>query len=101
MSPPLALQQVGDEYLLFGIAALISLAAFVGLILAPALSDAIDSYLHFQYVPHPLSAYGRIWEKAAAGVLSLVVLAALVVTGVIIGLMIVYYYPDIVRLFEG
>jgi hypothetical protein len=82
--PPIALQEVGDEYLLFGIAALISLAAFVGLILVPA-----------------LSAYGRIWEKAAAGLLSLVVLAALVVTGVIIGLMVVYYYPDIVRLLEG
>ena len=81
---PIALQQVGDEYLLFGIAALISLVAFVGLILVPA-----------------LSAYGRIWEKAAAGVLSLVVLAALVVTGVIIGLMVVYYYPDIVRLLRG
>jgi hypothetical protein len=84
MTPPLALQEVGDEYLLFGIAALISLAAFVGLILVPA-----------------LGAYGRMWEKAAAGLLSLVVLAALVVTGVIIGLMIVYYYPDIVRLLEG
>ena len=84
MPLPLALQQVGDEYLLFGSAALISLVAFVGLILVPA-----------------LSAYGRLWEKAAAGVLSMVVLAALVVTGVIIGLMIVYYYPDIVRLIEG
>jgi hypothetical protein len=75
---PLALQKIGDEYLLFGIAGLITLLAFVGLILMPA-----------------LSAYGRIWEKAAAGLLSLVVLAALVVTGVIIGLAIVYYYPDI------
>jgi len=84
MSLPLALQKVGDEYLLFGIAGLISLAAFVSLILVPA-----------------LSAYGRIWEKAAAGLLSMVVLAALVVTGVIIGLMVVYYYPDIVRLVEG
>ena len=81
---PIALQEVADEYLLFGIAALISLVAFVGLILVPA-----------------LSAYGRIWEKAAAGVLSLVVLAALVVTGVIIGLMVVYYYPDIIRLLGG
>jgi uncharacterized membrane protein len=84
MSLPLALQHVGDEYLLFGVAGLVSLVAFVGLILAPA-----------------LSAYGRIWEKAAAGLLSLVVLAALVVTGVIIGLMIVYYYPEIVRLLDG
>jgi uncharacterized membrane protein len=84
MPLPLALQQLADEYLLFGAAALISLVAFVGLILVPA-----------------LSAYGRIWEKAAAGILSMVVLAALVVTGVIIGLMIVYYYPDIVRFVEG
>ena len=82
--PPIALQQISDEYLLLGIAALISVVAFVGLILVPA-----------------LSAYGRIWEKAAAGALSLVVLAALVVTGVIIGLMVVYYYPDIVRLLGG
>jgi uncharacterized membrane protein len=78
---PLALQRIEDEYVLFGAAALITLVAFVGLILIPA-----------------LSAYGRIWEKAAAGVLSLVVLAALVITGVIIGLAIVYYYPDIINL---
>jgi hypothetical protein len=84
MSLPLALQHVGDEYLLFGSAALVSLVAFVGLILAPA-----------------LSAYGRIWEKAAAGLLALVVLAALVVSGVIIGLAVVYYYPEISRLFGG
>jgi hypothetical protein len=77
--PPLALQEVGDEYLLFGIAGFIALVAFVGLILVPA-----------------MSAYGRIWEKAAAGFLSIVVLAALVVIGVIIGLAVVYYYPDIV-----
>jgi hypothetical protein len=81
MSLPLALQKIGDEYLLFGVAGLITLVAFVGLILVPA-----------------LSAYGRIWEKAAAGFLSVIVLAALVVVGVIFGLMIVYYYPDIVNL---
>jgi hypothetical protein len=84
MSLPLALQHSGNEYLLFGAAAFVSLVAFVALILVPA-----------------LSAYGRIWEKAAAGLLSLVVLAALVVTGVIIGLAIVYYYPEIVKLFGG
>ena len=62
---PLALQKIDDEYLLFGVAGLITLVAFVGLILVPA-----------------LSSYGRIWEKAAAGLLSLFVLAALVVIGV-------------------
>jgi hypothetical protein len=83
MSLPLALQKIENEYLLFGVAGLITLVAFVGLILIPA-----------------LSAYGRIWEKAAAGLLSIVVLAALVVTGVVIGLAIVYYYPDIVHLLK-
>jgi hypothetical protein len=83
MSLPLALQKIGDEYVLFGIAGLIALVAFVGLILVPA-----------------VGAYGRIWEKAAAGVLSVVVLAALIVIGVIVGLTIVYYYPDLVHIFK-
>jgi hypothetical protein len=79
---PLALQRIENEYLLFGIAGLVALSAFVGLILIPA-----------------LSAYGRIWEKAAVSVLSLVVLAALVLVGVIVGLLIVYYYNDLAELF--
>ena len=78
---PLALQKIEDEYLLFGIAGLISIAAFVGLILVPA-----------------LSSFGRVWEKAAAGFLSLFVFAALVLSGVVIGLAVVYYYNDIVNL---
>lgn len=79
--PVLALQKIESEYLLFGIAGLISLVAFVGLILIPA-----------------LGAYGRLWEKAAAGALSLIVLVALVLVGVVIGLAVVYYYNDIVNL---
>jgi hypothetical protein len=75
---PLALQKIQNEYLLFGIAGLITLVAFVGLILIPA-----------------LSSFGRIWEKAAAGFLSLFVLAALILVGVVIGLAVVYYYNDI------
>jgi len=78
------LAKIGTEYLLFGGAGLVSLAAFVGLILVPA-----------------LSSYGRIWEKAAAGVLSVFVLAALVLVGVVTGLAIVYYYNDIVNLLNG
>jgi hypothetical protein len=79
---PLALQKIENEYLLFGAAGLIALVAFVGLILVPA-----------------LGSYGRLWEKAAAGVLSLVVLAALVLIGVVAGLVFVYYYNDIASLF--
>ena len=86
MSPvlPLALQKIENEYLLFGVAGLVSLVAFVGLILVPA-----------------VSSYGRIWEKAAAGFVSLFVLAALVLTGVVIGLAVVYYYNDIRNLLHG
>jgi len=81
---PLALQKIDHEYLLFGVAGLVSLTAFVGLILAPA-----------------VSSYGRVWEKAAAGFLSLFVLAALVLVGVVFGLAIVYYYNDIINLIHG
>jgi hypothetical protein len=80
---PLALQKIENEYLLFGAAGLIALVAFVGLILVPA-----------------LGAYGRLWEKAVAGALSVIVLVALVLTGVVVGLAIVYYYNDIVALFR-
>ena len=75
-APLLAL---GTEYYLFGGAAVISLAAFVGLILVPA-----------------LSAYGRTWEKFAAGLLSLFVLVALVLIGVAIGLVVFYEWDGIV-----
>lgn len=79
-----ALTDLGHQYLLYGIAGAVCLAIFVTLILVPA-----------------LSAYGRIWEKAAAGFLSLFVLAALVIGGVVIGLAIVYYYTDIVNFING
>lgn len=79
-----ALTGVGNQYWLFGAAGVICLVTFVLLILQPA-----------------LSAHGRIWEKAAAGFLSLFVLAALMVGGVVIGLAIVYYYTDIVHFING
>ncbi len=69
---------VAPEYLLFGGAGLITLLAFSGLILAPA-----------------LGAYGRAWEKFAAAFLSLFVLATLVAIGVAVGVAIVYYWNDI------
>ena len=69
---------LGTEYYLFGVAGLVSLAAFVGLILAPA-----------------LGSYGRPWEKFAAGFLSLFVLAALVLVGVVVGLVVFYEWDSI------
>jgi len=81
---PLALQKIENEYLLFCLAWLVALSAFVGLILVPA-----------------LGAYGRLWEKTAAGVLSLFVLAALVLMGVVLGLAVVYYYDNFLNLVNG
>ncbi len=78
---PLALQKIEDDYVLFGAAALISLVAFVALILVPA-----------------VGSYGRLWEKAVAGLLSVIVLLALVCTGVVLGVAVVYYYNDIAEL---
>ena len=77
----LAVAKFSEQYLLYGVAGLVCLVVFITLILTPA-----------------LSAYGRIWEKAAAGFLSLFVLAALVLGGVVVGLVIVYYYNDITNL---
>jgi hypothetical protein len=82
--PVFALAKLGHQYLLYGVAGVICLVVFATLILSPA-----------------LSAYGRVWEKAAAGFLSLFVLAALVVAGVVIGLVIVVFYPNIVNLLNG
>ena len=82
--PVFALAKLGHQYLLYGVAGAICLVVFVTLILSPA-----------------LSSYGRAWEKAAAGFLSLFVLAALVIGGVVIGLVVVYYYTDIVNLING
>lgn len=77
----LALAKLTEQYLLYGVAGAICLVLFVTLILSPA-----------------LSAYGRIWEKAAAGFLSLFILAALVLGGIVVGLVIVYYSNDISNL---
>jgi hypothetical protein len=76
---PAPLAKIGSEYLLFGGAGVVSLAAFIGLILVPA-----------------LGSYGRAWEKVAASFMSLFVLLALVLIGIAAGLAIVRYYNDIV-----
>ncbi|MGH2951861.1 MAG: hypothetical protein ACRDKX_07455 [Solirubrobacterales bacterium] len=74
--------KIGTEYLLFGGAGLISLAAFTALILVPA-----------------MGSFGRTWEKATAVLVSIFVLAALLAVGVAIGIAIVYYWDDITQLF--
>ena len=81
---PLALEKIEHEYVLFGVAGFITLAAFVGLILVPA-----------------VGSYGRLWEKAAAGLLSVFVLAALVLIGIVVGLLAVVYYDNFLNLLNG
>jgi hypothetical protein len=83
MTPPLPstvapVLALGTEYYLFGIAGLLSIAVFVGLILVPA-----------------LGSYGRVWEKLVAGFLSLFVLAALVLIGLVIGVVVFLNWDDI------
>jgi hypothetical protein len=75
---------IGTEYFLFGGAALISVLAFAALILAPA-----------------IGSYGRSWEKVTAALLSVFVLAALIFMGVALGVLIVYFWPDITNLLPG
>lgn len=72
------LSAIDSEYYLFGAAGLVSVAVFGALILAPA-----------------LGAYGRRWEKLAAGFLSLFVLAALVLVGVVVGVLVFYNWDTI------
>lgn len=62
-------------YLIAVCAGVFSLALFVGLILWPA-----------------LGSYTRVWERLAAGFLSLYVLGVLVGIGVLAGLAVVYYW---------
>jgi hypothetical protein len=76
IAPPLA--KLGTEYFLFGAAGLVSLVAFAGLILMPA-----------------LGSFSRGWEKLAAGLLSLFVLAALVLVGLVIGFVVFYNWDSI------
>lgn len=59
------------------------------LILAGVL--ALAAYVAFIFVPAVVS-YGRIWERMAAGFLSLYILASVVGVGAILGLTIVWFY---------
>jgi hypothetical protein len=81
VTAPLA---VGTEYYLFGGAGAVSLLAFAALILVPA-----------------IGSYGRHWEKATAAMLSVFVFLALVMIGVALGVLIVYFWDDIVRIIPG
>src|SRR5919108_4895091 len=84
MRPMLPAAKIGTEYFLFGGAALVSVLAFAALILVPA-----------------VGSYGRSWEKATAALLSLFVLAALLLLGIALGVLVVYFWPDISDFLPG
>ena len=69
-------------YIVLAAAGIAGLASFAVLILAPA-----------------WTAYGRTWERFAAAFLSIFVLAAFVGTGFGIGLIVLYYWDQILDLF--
>jgi hypothetical protein len=65
-------------YLVAGSAGVLSLAAWVGLIVVPA-----------------WMSYSRLWERLVAVVLSVYVLAAFLLLGVGLGALILYYYDQL------
>jgi hypothetical protein len=69
-------------YILLAAAGIAGFASFAVLILAPA-----------------WTAYGRTWERCAAAFLSIFVLAGFVGTGFGIGLIVLYYWDQILDLF--
>jgi hypothetical protein len=67
-------------YIILGAAGVIGFSCFAVLILAPA-----------------WTAYGRTWERLTAAVLSVFVLAAFAGTGLGLGLVILYYWDQILE----
>lgn len=55
---------------------------------------ALAGYLAFIFIP-AIGSYDRMWERAAAGFLSLFILLSLVLIGLVIGLGVVYFYEGI------
>ena len=79
----MTIAKIAPEYLLFGGAVLLSLLAFTVLILVPA-----------------ISSYGRGWEKATVGFLSIFVLVALIALGIAAGALIVYNWSEINKILK-
>jgi hypothetical protein len=67
-------------YIILAVAGVVGFSFFAVWILAPA-----------------WSAYGRTWERLAAAALSVFVLTAFVGTGIVIGLIVLYYWDEILN----
>jgi hypothetical protein len=71
--------RITQAELALGVAAAALIAGYVGFILGPA-----------------WSSYGRVWERIAASLLTLFMLATLLGIGAAIGLAVVFYYDQLV-----
>ncbi len=63
----------------------------INLIIFVAIGAGLAGYLAFILVP-AVSSYGRVWERVAAGFLSLFILVTLISVGVLVGLGAIYLY---------
>jgi hypothetical protein len=70
-------------YVILGAAGIVGLSAYAMLILVPA-----------------WTAYGRVWERVCAAFLSLFVLAAFAGSGILLGLLIVYFWDQILEFLQ-
>jgi hypothetical protein len=82
LSAHLAMDSETVTYMILVAAGALTLGAFGFLILVPA-----------------WSAYGRLWERVAASVLTLFVLAAFGGAGILAGLVVVYYWDSMIGVF--
>jgi membrane protein YdbS with pleckstrin-like domain len=73
---------LSENVWLFGAASVVSLAAFIALVMVPA-----------------MSSYGRWTEKIAAGFLSVFILGTLVTMGILAGILYVLVSHDITDVF--
>jgi hypothetical protein len=74
-------------------------AETVTYIILATVGGAIAGAYGFLILVPAWSAYGRTWEKLAAGVLTLFVLAAFAGAGLAAGLVLVYFWDSITGLF--
>lgn len=68
------------------------------IVLAASGAAILGAYTFLILVP-AWTAYGRVWERLAAATLTLFVLAAFAGTGLVAGLVIVYYWDSISGIF--
>jgi len=74
------LDSLTATYVILGAAGALSLSAYAVLILVPA-----------------WTSYGRTWERLCAAFLTLFVLAAFAGGGILLGLLVVYYWDQILE----